>query len=219
MAAARLNPTKTSESFTDERIEKYTKILKIADPTIREMKVTYEEKEIERLKTELNDFENRELITTKATVAVETKHAMFNNGEEYSTRKINFFNNESLGTVKLFTTLPYLYDVLENGGVMIIDEIENGLHLSLTREIINLFLDDCSNPNHAQLICTSHQPLLVNGDVRRDQVWITSKDDHGKCKICRMSEMKTSRARVNLASRLIEGAFGCNPDRFFPNNM
>ena len=33
-----------------------------------------------------------------------------------------------------------------------------------------------------------------------------------------MSELKTSRAKVNLANRILEGAFGCNPERFFENN-
>ena len=70
---------------------------------------------------------------------------------------MTFFAEESLGTVKLFTALPYLYDILESGGVLVIDEIENGLHLSLAKEIIGLFTNEESNPNHAQLICTSHQ--------------------------------------------------------------
>ena len=51
-------------------------------------------------------------------------------------------------------------NILESGGVLVIDEIENGLHLSLAKEIIGLFTYEESNPNHAQLICTSHQPLL-----------------------------------------------------------
>ena len=35
---------------------------------------------------------------------------------------MTFFAEESLGTVKLFTALPYLYDILESGGVLVIDE-------------------------------------------------------------------------------------------------
>jgi len=220
MAAARLDPANSNASFTEDRIAKYIEILKRADPTLREMKVSYEEKEIERLKTESSDFENREIITKKTTVDVKTKHAMFKNGKEISNKEIDFFQAESLGTVKLFTALPYLFDVLEGGGVIIIDEIENGLHLSLTREIVNLFLSERSNPFHAQLICTSHQPLLVDGEVRRDQVWITSKDAYGRCKICRVSDvLKTTRAKTKISNRLIEGALGCNPERFFSSDM
>lgn len=218
MTAARLRPAQTKESFSDERLCKYINILKKADPTIRDMKVSFEEKEVARQKIEVDDFENREIIAKKTTVGVETKHAMYENGKETSSIPITFFADESLGTVKLFTALPYLYDVLETGGTLVIDELENGLHLSLAKEIINLFTNEESNPNHAQLICTSHQPLLVDGNYRRDQVWVACKDSYGKSSLHRMSELKTSRAKVNLANRILEGAFGCNPERFFDNN-
>lgn len=219
MTAARLKPADKKESFSKERMEKYVDILKKADPTLRKMKVSYEETEIARQKIESDDFENREIIATKTTVGVETEHAIFENGTEAGSTSIMFFADESLGTVKLFTALPYLYDTLERGGVLIVDELENGLHLSLAKEIINLFTNSESNPHNAQLICTSHQPLLIDGAVRRDQVWVTTKDTFGKSTLHRLSELKTSRAKVNLANRILEGAFGCNPNRFFENNI
>lgn len=218
MTAAKLNPTKSKESFSDERLNKYISILKKADPTLRDMKVLYEEEEIAREKIENDDFENREIIATKTTVGVATAHAVYENGKETESKPISFFADESLGTVKLFTALPYLYDVLENGGVLIIDELENGLHLSLAKEIVKLFTNEATNPNHAQLICTSHQPLLIHGNYRRDQVWVTCKDSYGKSSLHRMSELKTSRAKVNLSNKILEGAFGCNPELFFENN-
>lgn len=218
MATAKLNPTQNKESFSDERIEKYINILRKADPTLRKLKVSYEEKEIARQKIENDDFENREFIAMKTTVGVKTTHAVYDKGEEKDGENIVFFADESMGTVKLFTMLPYLYDTLETGGILIIDELENGLHLSLAKEIINLFTNEKSNPHHAQLICTSHQPLLINGDFRRDQVWITAKDSYGKSSLHRMSELKTSRAKVNLSNKILEGAFGCNPESFFENN-
>ena len=150
--------------------------------------------------------------------SVETEHAVYKNGEETRTEPISFFTDESLGTVKLFTALPYLFDVLESGGVLVIDELENGLHLSLAKEIVDLFISEESNPNHAQLICTSHQPLLLDGNFRRDQVWIATKDEYGKSTLRRLSEKKTSRAKVNLTRQILEGAFGCNPDLFFNDN-
>ena len=215
MTAAKLKPADSKESFSDERLAKYVSILQKADPTIRSISVSYEEEEVSRQKIDSDDFENREIIATKTTVGVDTTHAVYEDGEETISAPITFFADESLGTVKLFTALPYLFDVLEKGGVLVLDEIENGLHLSLAREIVSLFTDEAINVNHAQLICTSHQPLLLNGDFRRDQVWITSKDAFGKCTLHRLSDYKTSRAKVNLTNRILEGAFGCNPDIFF----
>ena len=156
------------EAFSKERIQKYVKILQKADPTIREIQVQCKEEEVLRQKLKSDDFENKEVIRTKTTVEVKSKHALYQDGIEIDTvaDQIDFFEDESLGTIKLFTTLPYLFDVLENGGVLILDEIENGLHLSLVKEMISLFINEESNPHHAQLICTTHQPLLVSENVR-----------------------------------------------------
>ena len=219
MAAGRLNPINPKKTFTEERIAKYIRIIQKADPTIRNISVSTSEEEIARQKIDTDDFENREIIAKKMTVSIDTKHAVYSNGEEQDSQvPITFFAEESLGTVKLFTALPYLYDVLEMGGVLIIDELENGLHLSLAKEIISLFSSEESNPNHAQLICTSHQPLLLDGDFRRDQVWVATKDSVGKSSLHRLSELQTPRAKVNLTAQILKGAFGCNPQLFFDNN-
>ena len=219
MAAGRLNPISPKKTFTEERIAKYIRIIQKADPTIRNISVSTSEEEIARQKIDTDDFENREIIAKKMTVSIDTKHAVYSNGEEQDSQvPITFFAEESLGTVKLFTALPYLYDVLEMGGVLIIDELENGLHLSLAKEIISLFSSEESNPNHAQLICTSHQPLLLDGDFRRDQVWVATKDSVGKSSLHRLSELQTPRAKVNLTAQILKGAFGCNPQLFFDNN-
>lgn len=218
MAASKLNPVNPKKTFSDDRLRKYISIVQKADPTLRDIKVSLEEEEVARQKISSDDFENRELIAMKTKVGIDSRHAVYENGEEATSTPLSFFADESLGTVKLFTALPYLFDALEDGGVLIIDELENGLHLSLAKEIINLFTSDETNPNHAQLICTSHQPLLVNGNYRRDQVWIAVKDSRGKSVLRRMSDLKTSRAKVNLANRILEGAFGCNPDLFFKDN-
>lgn len=215
MTAARLKPTNSKEAFSDERLAKYINILQKADPTLRDIKVSFEEEEIAHQKIDSDDFENREIIAKKMTVGVDTIHAVFKDGKETTSTPIVFFADESLGTVKLFTALPYLFDILESGGVLVIDEIENGLHLSLAKEIVALFMNESTNPNHAQLICTSHQPLLLDGAFRRDQVWIARKNDLGKSSLHRLSDYKTSRAKVNLTNKILEGAFGCNPNIFF----
>ncbi len=218
MTAGKLDPLNPKETFSEERIGRYIGIIRKADPTIREIKVSFQEEEIARQKTEVDDFENREFIAKRMRIGIDSQHAVYEDGKEVCSAPISFFADESLGTIKLFTALPYLFDTLETGGTLIIDELENGLHLSLAKEIVGLFLNKNTNPHHAQLICTSHQPLLVDGNIRRDQVWVASKDSVGKSSLHRLSDLKTSRSKTNLANRIMEGAFGCNPDRFFENN-
>ena len=218
MTAGKLQPINPKKTFSENRLRKYINIIRTADPTLRDIKVSFEEEEVEHQRNTSDDFENREAIVKTTRVGIASRHAVYENGKETTVTPISFFKDESLGTIKLFTALPYLFDVLEDGGVLMVDELENGLHLSLAKEIIHLFTNEESNPHHAQLICTSHQPLLVDGEYRRDQVWITAKDDCGKSILHRMSDLKTSRAKVNLTNRILENAFGCNQRLFFDNN-
>lgn len=219
MATARLAPAGNENAFSDERILKYVKILEKADPTIHNLKVSYSEEEVDRKKIKDDDFESREIIMKQMSVGIESEHSVLTDNQEVICSAINFFADESLGTVKLFTALPYIFDTLESGGIIVVDEIENGLHLSLVKEIIGLFKSEITNPHNAQLVCTSHQPLLVDGDFRRDQVWIAKKDSLGKSTLLRASDYKTPHAKTNISKRILEDAFGCNPDNFFKNNI
>ncbi|MCL2427380.1 MAG: ATP-binding protein [Oscillospiraceae bacterium] len=221
MASPKIPPAMGEESFSKERCEKYIKVLKKADPTLRQLKVDVAKERVKH-DVDVSDFENREIITTQISVTVNAKHAIYNKGKEITGNEssaqqddVDFFSDESLGTVKLLTMLPQLFDVLEDGGVLVLDEIENGLHLSLVKDIIKLFIDSNSNPYNAQLICTTHQPLLVDGNTRRDQVWILSKNEFGKSSMHRLSSLSTSRAKVNITNKLLENAFCCNPEPFF----
>lgn len=214
MTSIKLDPPDIKTAFSEDRNNRYVEVIQKADPTITDIHVSIKKKEISRQKLS-DDFENREIISTMTEVGVGTKHNIYKNGEITQTIQRDLFKMESLGTIKLFTMLPYLFDVLENGGVLFIDELDNGLHLSLGKELIELFTNNKTNPHNAQLICTSHQPLLLDGDFRRDQVWVTSKDDFGKSSLHRVSELSSARAKINITNKLLEGAFGCNPQKFF----
>ena len=87
---------------------------------------------------------------------------------------------ESAGTLKMFALYPVLQDTLENGGVLFIDELNGRLHPLLVRTFLLTFLNPAINPNHAQLIFTTHDAWqLSNNLLRRDEIWFTEKDDNG----------------------------------------
>jgi len=209
-----LDPKK---SFSEKRLERYVNVLRKASPPLRKLHVDVNEEDVKQ-NIEFDDFENREIIAKKTSLTVTAQHSCYSDGVSEDAEVINFFSDESMGTVKLFTILPHLYDALECGGVLILDEIDNGFHLSLAKDIIRLFLDPESNPHNAQLICTTHQPLLVGDSTRRDQVWVINKDEIGKSRIHRFSDISTSRSKINFTNRLLENAFGCNPEPFFENS-
>lgn len=87
---------------------------------------------------------------------------------------------ESAGTLKMFALYPELQEVLQNGSVYFIDELNARLHPLLVRNFILIFLNPEVNVNHAQLIFTTHDTWqLSNQLLRRDEIWFTEKDTNG----------------------------------------
>ena len=87
---------------------------------------------------------------------------------------------ESAGTLKMFALYPLLQEVLETGGVLFVDELNARLHQLLVRTFVIAFLNKETNPNHAQLVFTSHDSWQLNSNIlRRDEVWFTEKAPNG----------------------------------------
>jgi len=87
---------------------------------------------------------------------------------------------ESDGTLKMFALYPALQDTLESGGVLFVDELNARLHPLLVRGFLITFLNPETNPNHAQLVFTTHDSWqLSNNLLRRDEIWFTEKEPSG----------------------------------------
>jgi hypothetical protein len=87
------------------------------------------------------------------------------------------FSRESTGTQALFRLAGPLFDVLENGYCLLVDELNTSLHPLIVRFLIDLFADEKVNKKRAQLIFTSHDVSVLRENVfRRDQVWLVEND-------------------------------------------
>ena len=72
---------------------------------------------------------------------------------------------------------PWL-DVLEKGEILIVDELDRSLHPVLSKALIKMFNNPEINKNNAQLIFTTHDTTLLDGEIfRPDQIWFTEKDN------------------------------------------
>ena len=106
---------------------------------------------------------------------IETYHL----DEKKENIKFDFDMEESNGTKKFTYLLGYIYNLINQNKVLIIDELENGLHPELLKLIFQIIhKTDCK----AQLISTTHSYSLlqyVNSDndevFRRDQIWFARK--------------------------------------------
>ena len=96
---------------------------------------------------------------------------------------------ESAGTQKMFILFPFFNNILKNGQVIFIDELNSRLHPLLIRTIIQMFLNKDINKNHAQLIFTSHDIWQLKSDVmRRDEIWFTEKNERGESSLYSLSD-------------------------------
>ncbi len=85
---------------------------------------------------------------------------------------------ESSGTQKIFKLAPLLITILETGGILVFDELENSMHPFMAELIIKLFNDEEVNVNGAQLIFSTHNHSLMSSDyMRRDQIWLVEKNN------------------------------------------
>lgn len=125
--------------------------------------------------------------------------------------------NESSGTRKMLSLYRPLKSVLEQGGVMFIDELNDRLHPLLVRNIILTFLTPEINTNHAQLILTTHDIWQFSNELlRRDELWVTDKDPDGVSTLYSVAEFKDEegkkiRRNEALAKNYLIGSYGGIP--------
>jgi AAA15 family ATPase/GTPase len=121
------------------------------------------------------------------------------------------YNDESSGTKRMFSYAGVVLQALKNGGVVIIDELNNFLHPLLVRYIINLFGNAKTNPKHAQIIFTTHETSILTTDfIRRDQVWFCDKNIESSTELYSLQEF-SPRKSDNIERSYLSGRFDAIP--------
>src|SRR5262249_18065010 len=72
---------------------------------------------------------------------------------------------ESHGTQRLFAYAGPMLDILRNGKILIVDELDASLHPKMVRFLISLIQNSDINKNNAQLIFTTHNTSLLDIDL------------------------------------------------------
>ena len=120
-------------------------------------------------------------------------------------------NDESHGTQKLFEAAGAWLNVLNNGEVLVVDELDTSLHPLMTRFIVELFHRHASNPKNAQLVFTTHDTsLLDNANFRRDQVWFVEKDQASASHYYPLSNFSPRKGEA-LERGYLKGRYGALP--------
>lgn len=125
---------------------------------------------------------------------------------------------ESSGTLKFLSLISYLLYVIKNGQLIIIDELDSGLHTKLLKYIIGLFKDKDINKKNAQLIFSSHDLGTLNNEVfRRDEIYFAAINESFFSNIISLSNLiiekdgKKVRNDHNYSKLYLDGKIGYDP--------
>lgn len=122
----------------------------------------------------------------------------------------------SRGTLQAFNLYPALRRVLQNGGALVIDEIDAHLHPILLKKIISLFKSPETNPRQAQLICTLHNVILLDRrSFRRDEIWFVERNDSLESELYSLADIRQNdkmiRSDLDFCKHYLMGEFGAVP--------
>ena len=122
--------------------------------------------------------------------------------------------HESMGTLLWVGLIGPVLDALEDGSVLLVDELDASLHPHLVRDLVELFQSPRRNPNASQLVFNAHDVTLLGDSstrtLSRDQVWITEKQSDGATTLYPLSDFRPRHDEA-IARRYMQGRYGGVP--------
>ena len=197
-------------SNNDEDLKEFTlKLLKESDIFIKDLRVSYEEKDVENSSFIINN-QNQGALKTKS-VKIAMDHEIINSKKQTEIYTLDF-EEESSGTKILFALAPILKRAFEKTKIIIVDELEKSLHPTLVKYIIKLFNNEKLNTKNSQLLFTTHAISLLSLDLfRRDQIWFTEKNSlTGNSDLYPLDSFSV-RKEENIEKGYINGRYGAIP--------
>lgn len=147
------------------------------------------------LKTEFNVFnKDNEIVGSK---------------EVYLERDFGFHSD---GTYRLLSILGLILKTLDKGGVIVIDEIDSKLNFLIVDYILRAFNSMDKNINNAQLISTAHNVLLMDDDLRRDQIYFASKNKFGATEFYSLADFNDVRKTALFSKKYLAGFYSAIPN-------
>jgi hypothetical protein len=161
---------------------------------------------------------NLVLVSSADSYSIAILHNFYDENWQKSKGLFTSFDIESAGTVKLFEIAGPIINALENGNVIFIDEIDSRLHPMLVRFLVMMFNSIGKNQKNAQLICNTHDILLLDEEIRRDQIYFADKDEYGRSTLYSLTDFKGVRKDSKLLKQYLLGVYGATPKlkEYFP---
>lgn len=140
-------------------------------------------------------------------------HNYFDNGQLIGNDSPFRMEKESKGTQTIYALGGKLFQILNSGGVIFVDELETSLHPYLSKLLVSMFQNERINPKNAQLIFTTHDTNLLDHTIfRKDQVWFTEKNEFGATELYSLQDFSDVREDTPYAKWYMAGKFGGIPN-------
>lgn len=122
-------------------------------------------------------------------------------------------SDESEGTRRLMALAIGIEQVLDQGGILFVDEIDRDLHPRLVEFIVAKFQNPQTNKAHAQLVFTTHDTELLNMEIlRKDQVYFVDKTQkEGVSELFNLTDLPV-RTNDNIRKAYLAGKYGAVPE-------
>ncbi|NJN34302.1 MAG: ATP-binding protein [Saprospiraceae bacterium] len=197
--------------------EKLSLLVKVADTQIEQI-FTINQPDNEPEETTLSSYGNfvsEPLLEygVKKSPRIFGKHTVYENGEAIGMQDFDFRKNVSLGTNAMLALGGLILKKLEKGGLVVFDELDNSLHPKISRFFIQLFHNPDINKGNAQIVFSTHEPLLMDKDMfRSDQIWFTEKNKFGESELYSAQDFDGVREDIPFDKWYMAGKFGALPN-------
>ena len=128
---------------------------------------------------------------------------------------------DSTGTKKITAIAGYVIEALEQGRILIVDELDSSIHFKLTRAIVALFNNELNT--NAQMIFTLHDINLMDCKriFRKEQIWFIHKDEEGVYvySLADFTAQAGVRDTTDIMEKYRKGALGALPDPELINSL
>lgn len=128
---------------------------------------------------------------------------------------------DSTGTKKIAAIASYVVEGLEQGRILVVDELDSSIHFKLTRAIVAMFNNELNKD--AQMIFTVHDINLMDCKrmFRKEQIWFVHKDNQGVYvySLSDFTAQQGIRDTTDIMEKYRKGALGALPDPELINSL
>ena len=121
---------------------------------------------------------------------------------------------DSTGTKKIAALASYIIEGLEQGRILVVDELDSSIHFKITRAIVAMFNNELNT--NAQLIFTIHDINLMDCKkmFRKEQIWFIHKDKDGVYvySLAEFTAQQGIRDTTDVMEKYRKGVLGAIPD-------